>query len=521
MDALLKEIGDRRGRRLGESLKEQERFRTQYWKEKDYFLPQRLEWRARMARHLFHLFPNESILEIGCSSGQWTKKISESNGHTNKICAATFDKADYEQMLQDRVPENIEPVLLEAFPGTLAGRQFDYVVGWNLLTDGNCGLLLLEVKKLLKPGGRLLFFDANPWNPYYILRRFFSRAVSYVLKKREEGNSLNRIDLFTILSEVGYTGIKILPYDFVYPPIPRLLLWPLQNLSLIFENFPFVRNFAGALYIFAQKPPVEGFRKKLPNLATHKIFKEKVSIVVPCRNEEDNIPSLVENLLACYGDYIHEIILVDDNSHDQTAGIVTSLGKKDSRIRLVRRTMPNGVGRALRDGFDAVTGDYVLMMDCDFQHIMPELTGLFDAVAEGADVAIGSRFSRDSVLLNYAFTKILANRGFHIIANLLLGKHFRDATNNLKLMKREVLDTIHLESNDFAANAETGLQPILLGYNVREVPVSWINRSVDMGFSSFNLFSTGPNYLRVLVRLIGRKWRGKAITLPKNQEKSN
>ncbi|MCH7623588.1 MAG: glycosyl transferase family 2, partial [Nitrospinae bacterium] len=71
MDALLKEIGDRRGRRLGETLKEQERFRTRYWKEKDYFLPQRLEWRARMARHLFHLFPNESILEIGCSSGQW------------------------------------------------------------------------------------------------------------------------------------------------------------------------------------------------------------------------------------------------------------------------------------------------------------------------------------------------------------------------------------------------------------------------------------------------------------------
>ena len=152
-------------------------------------------------------------------------------------------------------------------------------------------------------------------------------------------------------------------------------------------------------------------------------------------------------------------------------------------------------------------------MDCDFQHIMPELTGLFDAVDAGADVAIGSRFSRNSVLLNYAFTKILANRGFHIVANLLLGKHFRDATNNLKLMKREVLDHIHLESDDFAANAETGLQPILLGYNVREVPISWINRSVDMGFSSFNLFKTGPNYIRVLFRLIGRKWSGKDIVL--------
>ena len=518
MDALLKEIADRRGKQLGKMLEKQERFRARYWKENDYFLPERLEWRARMARHLFHLFPGESILEIGCASGQWAKKISESNGHTNKICAATFDPSDHEQMSQGDTLENMEPVFLEAFPGALAGRQFDYIVGWNLLTDDNCAPILLEVKKLLKPGGRLLFFDVNPWNPYYIVRRFLSRAVSFVLKNREEGNSFNRIDLFTILSEVGYTGIKILPYDFVYPPIPRFLLWPMQNLSLIFENFPFLRNFAGSLFIIAQKPPLEGSRKKMPDLARHDVFKGKVSVVVPCRNEEDNIPSLVENLTECYGEYIHEIILVDDNSRDQTAAIVTRLGKKDSRVRLIRREMPNGVGRALRDGYDAVTGDYVLTMDCDFQHIMAELTGLFDAVEEGADMAIGSRFSRDSVLLNYAFTKILANRGFHIIANLLLRKHFRDATNNLKFMKREVLDNIHLESDDFAANAETGLQPILLGYNVKEVPVSWVNRSVDMGFSSFNLFKTGPNYFRVLARLIGRKWQGKAITLPKKQK---
>jgi dolichol-phosphate mannosyltransferase len=519
MDALLKEIGERRGRQLGEMLKEQERYRALYWQEKDYFLPQRLEWRARMTRHLFHLFPDESILEIGCSKGQWSIKISESNGHANKICAATFDPSDYEKMSGGGVPDNIEPVLLEAFPGKLVDRRFDYIVGWNLLTDDNCGPLLLEVKKLLKPGGRLLFFDVNPWNPYYIIRRFLARVVSFVMKKREESDSLNRIDLFTILSEVGYTRIKALPYDFVYPPIPRFFLWLLQNLSLILENFPFIRNFAGSLYIFAQKPPVEGTKIKMPNLARHEIFKGKVSVVVPCRNEEDNIPSLVENLLVCYGDYIHEIILVDDNSRDKTAEIATILGEKDNRVRLIRREMPNGVGRALRDGYDAVTGEFVLTMDCDFQHILPEFTGLFDAVQKGADMAIGSRFSRDSVLLNYAFTKILANRGFHIIANLLLGKHFRDATNNLKFMKREVLDSIHLESHDFAANAETGLQPILLGYNVKEVPVSWINRSVDMGFSSFNLFKTGPNYLRVLVRLIGRKWRGKEITLPKNKIK--
>ena len=126
-------------------------------------------------------------------------------------------------------------------------------------------------------------------------------------------------------------------------------------------------------------------------------------------------------------------------------------------------------------------------------------------------MAIGSRFSRESVFLNYAFIKILANRGFHILANLLLGKHFRDATNNLKLMRKEVLNSLVLEADDFAANAETGLQPILLGYKVEEVPISWINRSVDMGFSSFNLLNTGPNYFVVLFRLVFRKWMGRDV----------
>jgi dolichol-phosphate mannosyltransferase len=79
------------------------------------------------------------------------------------------------------------------------------------------------------------------------------------------------------------------------------------------------------------------------------------------------------------------------------------------------------------------------------------------------------------------------------------------------LMKKEVLDRLGIEADDFAANAETGLKPILLGYMVEEVPISWINRSVNMGFSSFNLWSTAPNYFIVLFRLFFRKWLRKDI----------
>ena len=75
----------------------------------------------------------------------------------------------------------------------------------------------------------------------------------------------------------------------------------------------------------------------------------------------------------------------------------------------------------MHDGSPPRPGRYVLTMDCDFQHLLPEFRDLLDAAAEGYDVVIGSRFSRHSVLLNYPFMKIFANRAFHTLGGALFG----------------------------------------------------------------------------------------------------
>jgi hypothetical protein len=141
-------------------------------------------------------------------------------------------------------------------------------------------------------------------------------------------------------------------------------------------------------------------------------------------------------------------------------------------------------------------------MDCDFQHLLPEVRDLFDAAAEGYDVVVGSRFSRNSVLLNYPLQRILANRGFHLLAQLILLRRFRDLTNNLKLIRREVVESLHLMEPGFAVNAETGLQPLVMGCKIKEIPISWINRASDMGTSSFGLMQVSAGYVRVLWRLL-------------------
>jgi hypothetical protein len=268
----------------------------------------------------------------------------------------------------------------------------------------------------------------------------------------------------------------------------------------LLENAAGIQTLAGSILIHAQKPPRLVERPKI-SLCQHEQLQKAVSVVIPCHNEEMNIEPLVTQLKVFFDDYIHEIIPVDDNSKDRTREVIQRLAQQDARIKPVFRSPPNGVGRAIADGYRVATGKYILSMDCDFQHLLPEIRDLFDAAAQGYDVVVGSRFSRHSVLLNYPLAKIVVNRGFHALAQILFWQRFRDLTNNLKLMRREVVEKLQLTQPGFAVNAETGLQPLLMGYSIEEVPISWINRTPDMGVSSFRLVKVGGGYWQVLLQL--------------------
>ena len=366
----------------------------------------------------------------------------------------------------------------------------------DLLDHRNCATVLQHVYDMLNPGGQVIFYESNPWNVVLKLRR----VLGNLLRQPDPRALLSRPQLYELISEVGFIRVFAVFNDFVYAPLTRHLSRLFRNLSIVWENAPAVRTLAGSILVHAQKPPRSSPRPHV-SLAEHEELQRAISIVVPCYNEEMNVGPLVAGLKSLFDDYIHEIILVNDNSTDHTAEVIQQLASEDHRIKLVSRSAPNGVGRALADGYRVASGRYVLSMDCDFQHLLPEMRDLFDAAVEGYDVVVGSRFSRHSVLLNYPFLKIVANRGFHVIAQLALLRQFRDVTNNLKLFRREVVEKLQLKEPWFAVNAETGLQPIMMGYRVKEVPISWINRTPDMGLSSFRLAHVGRGYWRVLWRL--------------------
>jgi len=482
------------------TLSMRERVRSAYAKNRDPIFDDRMLWHAQSFRHIMHLLPGHTILELGCGDGAFTRRLVDTTRNECPITTVTFDLSAPKPA---NLPKDVEFMALSSIPGQLMGRKFDFIVAHDMLDKRSGAWLLHAIYDLLEPGGQVLFYESNPWNVILKLRR----AVAHLFGHNDPRLLLSRVELYELFSEVGFVRIFAVFNDFVYAPLTRSLVWLLRNLSIVLENTPGIRTLAGSIILHAQKPP-----RSIPNrrvsLATYECFRSAVSIVVPCHNEEMNVEPLVSRLCDLFGEYIHEIVLVDDNSNDDTRNVIARLASADSRIKSVYRTPPNGVGRAITDGLRAATGDYILSADCDFQHLLPEVRDLLDAIAEGHDVAVGSRFSRHSVLLNYPPLKIVANRAFHAIAQIILFARFRDVTNNLKLMRREVVENLVLLESGFAINAETGLQPLIMGYSVKEVPVSWIGRGTDMGTSSFRVFKVGGGYWRVLRGLWLRRFLG-------------
>jgi len=450
-------------------------------------------WRAQSLRHSMHLLPGQTILEIGAGAGYFTRQLYAVTRGENPITAITFSSDERPRAM----PAGVEHIHAQSWPDPLAGRRFDCIVTADLLDGRSCASFLRNAFDLLEPGGQLMLFESNPWN--VVLR--VGRLAGSLLRKKDPRRLLSRYRLYELMSQVGFVGILAVYNDFVYRPLTRRLVWLLRNLSIILENTPGIRSLAGTVLIHGRKP---GEKRRLAvrgAMCEHACLVNAVSVVVPCHNEEMNVRPLVAALMDLYGDYIRELVLVDDNSSDRTADVILQLAREMAQVTPVIRKPPNGVGRAISDGFRATTAPWVLSMDCDFTHLLPEFRDLFDAAVAGYDVAVGSRFSRHSVLLNYPLQKIIANRGFHLIANIVLRRKFRDVTNNLKIMRREVVDNLRLQEPGFAVNAETGLQPLLMGYSVREVAISWIDRTIDMGTSSFRLARVGGGYWRVLARL--------------------
>jgi glycosyltransferase involved in cell wall biosynthesis len=198
---------------------------------------------------------------------------------------------------------------------------------------------------------------------------------------------------------------------------------------------------------------------------------------MPVYNERTTIDEIIDRVLQV--PMRIELIVVDDCSSDGTREHLVNL-QRERGFTLLLQERNQGKGAALRRGFSAVTGDIVVIQDADLEYSPEEFPMLAELIVEGrADVVYGSRFlGRHRVFL---FTHYLGNRVLTLLTNVLYNTMLTDMETCYKVMRREVLHGMNLQSNGFGIEPEMTAKIFKRGFRVYEVPITYDGRSYEEG----------------------------------------
>jgi len=242
----------------------------------------------------------------------------------------------------------------------------------------------------------------------------------------------------------------------------------------------------------------------------------KLSVLIPAHNEEESIRETISEIYAVLGKrgIQHEILVVNDNSSDNTGGVLEELEKEVDTLRHITKGSPCGYGLAVRHGLERIRGDAVCLMMADRSDATEDLIKYYDKLNEGFDCVFGSRFMRGSKLIDYPIHKLVLNRFGNYFIKLFLAIRHNDITNGFKCYKKEVIKSVQpLFSNHFNLTVELPLKAIIRGYNFATVPIKWTNRKT--GISKFKIKEMGSRYLFIVLYVFLEKHLSKGDYLRK------
>jgi dolichyl-phosphate beta-glucosyltransferase len=209
---------------------------------------------------------------------------------------------------------------------------------------------------------------------------------------------------------------------------------------------------------------------------------DSLSIVIPAYNEESRLPKTFDRILEWLHEQrfkFREVIVVDDGSHDATAGVVEEYSKPPSPIRLLRNPGNKGKGYAVRHGVLDAEGEWILYTDADLSTPIEELQKLEAAAAQqNALIAIGSRaVDRSLVAVHQSPFREYSGRFFNVVMRALTGLPFHDTQCGFKLYRAEAAKAVfsRQEQDGFSFDVEDLVIAKKLGLRAVEVPVRWAN----------------------------------------------
>ena len=246
----------------------------------------------------------------------------------------------------------------------------------------------------------------------------------------------------------------------------------------------------------------------------------EISIVVPTYNERENILLLIPQISEIFKDVPHEILVVDDNSPDGTGAAVKELENKGHSSKLVTKMKKEGIGAALRVGYDAARGKFIASTDADLSFEPADLRRLYDAALAGADLVTGNRHAFKDLYETPKFSirvkhwvSLNGNRLLRLTTRIPLG----DFSANFRMIRRSVWRAIETEETTNTVLFEMILKAKVKGFKITEIPVTFKDRR--LGESKLRLRLEAPKFL---IKLVGYLLRfGRELYFPDKRPASS
>ncbi|MDR2361579.1 MAG: polyprenol monophosphomannose synthase [Prevotellaceae bacterium] len=216
-------------------------------------------------------------------------------------------------------------------------------------------------------------------------------------------------------------------------------------------------------------------------------------VIIPMYNERENAENVIRKVFSLPGDF--HILVIEDHSPDGTANIVKRLQTEfPNTLHLIERNGKLGLGTAYIAGFHWALQhgyEYIFEMDADFSHNPDDLLHLYKACADGADVAVGSRYSCGISVVNWPLSRVLISYFASKYVRFITRMKIQDTTAGFVCYRRCVLQTIRLDAirmKGYGFQVEMKYNACKLGFRVVEVPIIFIDRKAGASKMSGGIF---------------------------------
>lgn len=231
-----------------------------------------------------------------------------------------------------------------------------------------------------------------------------------------------------------------------------------------------------------------------------------ISIVIPLYNERENILTYKDELFQKIDDIAgvtgesFQYVLVDDGSLDDTYPLLQNLARERTDVTVLTNGMNKGMGAAIKHGLQHCMGDLIVTMDSDLTFRPEDVKGLIDAYRRShPDCVSGSPYLGRGLMEEVTFFRYLLSKTVNSLYRILLGAKITCVSPIFRLYKKDVLDAMCIQSDNFEINAEILAKLILSGKSVVEIPVKLHTRKY--GESKIDINKEIVNHVRLLTRI--------------------